>query len=33
MAQNKNMREAYGLALVALGKKNRNVVALEADLG
>jgi transketolase len=33
MAQNKNMREAYGLALVALGKKNKNVVALEADLG
>ena len=33
MAQNKNMREAYGLALVALGKKNWNVVALEADLG
>jgi len=28
-----NMREAYGLALLELGKVNRNVVALEADLG
>jgi transketolase len=29
----KSLREAYGLALVALGKKDKNVVALEADLG
>ena len=29
----KNLREAYGLSLVELGKKNANVVALEADLG
>ena len=29
----KNMREAWGRALVALGGKNANVVALEADLG
>jgi transketolase len=28
-----NMREAWGRALVALGEKNSNVVALEADLG
>jgi transketolase len=27
------MREAYGLALLDLGRKNTNVVALEADLG
>ncbi len=33
MAPLKNLREAYGQALVALGKQNRNVVALEADLG
>jgi len=33
MAPVKNLREAYGQALVALGKQNRNVVALEADLG
>ena len=33
MAPVKNLREAYGQALVALGAKNRNVVALEADLG
>ncbi len=33
MAPIKNLREAYGQALVALGKRNRNVVALEADLG
>lgn len=33
MAPVKNLREAYGQALVALGTKNRNVVALEADLG
>jgi len=33
MAPVKNLREAYGQALVALGKKNRDVVALEADLG
>jgi transketolase len=29
----KNMREAYGLSLVELGKRDKNVVALEADLG
>jgi transketolase len=28
-----NMREAWGRALVALGERNPNVVALEADLG
>jgi transketolase len=33
MSPEKNMREAWGRALVALGRKNRNVVALEADLG
>jgi len=33
MAPVKNLREAYGQALVALGKQDRNVVALEADLG
>jgi transketolase len=33
MAVMKNLREAYGTALVAAGKKNRDVVALEADLG
>jgi transketolase len=33
MAPVKNLREAYGQALVALGKRERNVVALEADLG
>jgi transketolase len=33
MAPVKNLREAYGQALVALGKRDRNVVALEADLG
>ena len=33
MAPVKNLREAYGQALVALGRQNRNVVALEADLG
>ena len=33
MAPVKNLREAYGQALVALGKQNRHVVALEADLG
>jgi transketolase len=27
------MREAYGLALLELGRKNKDVVALEADLG
>jgi transketolase len=27
------MREAYGLALLELGRKNQDVVALEADLG
>jgi transketolase len=29
----KSLREAYGLALVELGKRDKNVVALEADLG
>jgi len=29
----KNLREAYGLSLVELGKQNKNIVALEADLG
>jgi len=33
MTPNPNMREAYGLALLELGKTNRDVVALEADLG
>jgi transketolase len=33
MAPVKNLREAYGQGLVALGKQDRNVVALEADLG
>jgi transketolase len=33
MAPVTNLREAYGQALVALGKRNRDVVALEADLG
>lgn len=33
MAPVKNLREAYGQALVALGKQDRHVVALEADLG
>ncbi len=33
MAPVKNLREAYGQALVALGRQDRNVVALEADLG
>jgi transketolase len=33
MAAMKNLREAYGTALVAAGRKNRDVVALEADLG
>jgi transketolase len=33
MAVVKNLREAYGQALVALGKQNSQVVALEADLG
>ena len=33
MTPNPNMREAYGLALLELGKANRDVVALEADLG
>jgi transketolase len=28
-----NLREAYGLSLVELGKRNKSVVALEADLG
>jgi transketolase len=33
MAPVKNLREAYGQALVALGRHSRQVVALEADLG
>ncbi len=33
MTESKNLRTAYGTALVGLGKKNGNVVALEADLG
>ena len=33
MPPHPNMREAYGLALLELGRKNSNVVALEADLG
>ncbi len=33
MTPHPNMREAYGLALLELGRKNRDVVALEADLG
>jgi transketolase len=33
MAPVKNLREAYGQALVALGKRDGSVVALEADLG
>ena len=28
-----NQREAYGQALVQLGRENPNIVALEADLG
>lgn len=31
--QTRNPREAYGLALVELGRRDRDVVALEADLG
>jgi transketolase len=33
VAQSKNPREAYGQALVALGRADKDVVALEADLG
>ena len=33
MTPHPNMRETYGLTLVELGRKNRNIVALEADLG
>jgi transketolase len=33
IAQSKNPREAYGQALVALGRADKDVVALEADLG
>jgi transketolase len=33
MTPHPNMREAYGLALLELGRKNKDVVALEADLG
>ena len=28
-----SLRQAYGEALVELGEKNRNVVAMDADLG
>lgn len=31
--ETKSLREAYGLCLVELGKRNKDVVALEADLG
>jgi transketolase len=33
MTPHPNMREAYGLALLDLGRRNPDVVALEADLG
>ena len=33
MTPHPNMREAYGLALLDLGRKHPEVVALEADLG
>jgi transketolase len=33
MIPHPNMRETYGLTLLELGKKNRDIVALEADLG
>ena len=33
MKPHPNMRETYGLTLVELGRKNRDIVALEADLG
>jgi transketolase len=33
MSHQKNMREAWGQALLALARKNPDVVALEADLG
>lgn len=33
MTPHPNMREAYGLALLELGRKYQDVVALEADLG
>ncbi len=33
MKPHPNMRETYGLALLELGRENRDVVALEADLG
>jgi transketolase len=33
MTPHPNMRETYGLTLVELGRKNRDIVALEADLG
>ncbi len=33
MKPHPNMRETYGLILVELGRKNRDIVALEADLG
>jgi len=33
MKPHPNMRETYGLTLVELGRENRDIVALEADLG
>jgi transketolase len=33
MTESRNLRTAYGTALVGLGRRNGNVVALEADLG
>ncbi len=33
MTQSNSIRETYGLGLVSLGTRNRNVVVLEADLG
>ena len=33
MSKTQNQRTAYGEELVALGKENKNVVVLEADLG
>jgi transketolase len=33
MEHQRNLREAWGQALLALARRNRNVVALEADLG
>ena len=33
MSKTKSQRLAYGEELVALGRENSNIVALEADLG